>query len=140
MRFVGQAFELSVAVDEAELPGLDAGFLMSRFLDVYRRHYAHADSLAIPAEIVALRLRLTVARGTDVTAMAIGEAEGTERIVECFEMGQQHSCRLRSRGGLAAGSLFPGPLLLTDATASTFVPDGWTAQADPSGHVFLNRQ
>ena len=44
-----------------------------------------------------------------------------------------------TRPQLAWAGKQTGPMLLIDAEATTFVPRGWLAQAQPNGSVILQR-
>ncbi len=57
MRFVGQAFEIPVAVDPARLSGIGASDLAADFDAAHRRIYFHGGEPGRKVEIVGLRLR-----------------------------------------------------------------------------------
>ena len=43
------------------------------------------------------------------------------------------------RGEMAWAGKSPGPVLLIDAEATTFVPEGWMARAEGDGSVIVER-
>lgn len=43
------------------------------------------------------------------------------------------------RGAVATGSSIAGPAIVTDTTATTYVPTGWTAEADAHDNLILRR-
>lgn len=110
-RFAGQAFEITVELPEASLAGLTTADLLQRFSDAHRRIYRQAaDTQTRTVEIVSLRVGLHVPQG-DVPSL--GRHEHT---------------------------LTPGPALIEDATATIWVPPGWSAAADAAGNLMMRRQ
>jgi len=45
----------------------------------------------------------------------------------------------RSRDGLPVHAVIPGPLLICEQTATTFVAPGWQVQRDEFGNLLLSR-
>jgi N-methylhydantoinase A len=48
-------------------------------------------------------------------------------------------CRFYDRAGLVTGDQLPGPAVIEEPTATTFVPVGWTATVDAFLNVLLRR-
>ncbi|MDB5298176.1 MAG: methylhydantoinase, partial [Phycisphaerales bacterium] len=120
LRFVGQSHELTVRAHGADRERLEAVF-RAAYAD---RYGAVPEGRAI--EIVTLRLR-RVGRVAPVELPTVEPdptpiADGT--------------CR---RPQLLAAGPTPGPLLVEDDEATTYVPPGWTAACDPRGIVTLIR-
>ena len=59
MRFVGQAFEVPVLFEEAELESLDAAGVHRRFGEAHQRVYFFGGEAAKPIEFVSFRLGVT---------------------------------------------------------------------------------
>ncbi|MFI4989252.1 MAG: hydantoinase/oxoprolinase family protein, partial [Alphaproteobacteria bacterium] len=138
MRYVGQAFELSVPVPEAAAAMAD---IDEAFLAAYEKRYAYA--VPGPAEIVTFRLSAygLVAKPTLPKAAAGGDlatALGGERPV-AFD-GRFRDTPIYDRARLPAEAAIPGPAIIEDAGASTIVPPGFSAAIDAFGNLVLERE
>ncbi len=109
-RFVGQAFEISVDLPGAALPSLTTADLLQRFSAAHQRIYNQAADLQRAVEIVSLRVGLHVPQAA-VPSLGRHDHPPT-----------------------------PGPAVIEDATATIWVPPGWTAASDPAGNLILRRQ
>src|SRR5579875_3169955 len=136
MRYVGQAFELSVPVPEeaSSMADIDAAFLAA-----YERRYAYA--VAAPAEIVTFRLAaygiipkpvLPVARGVGAVAPS------AEREI-AFD-GRLSATPVYDRGRLAAEARLDGPAVIEEPGTSTIVPPGFRAAVDGFGNLVLEQR
>lgn len=137
LRYLGQAFELSVPVDpEAmSLGGIAASF--------HRRHletYGHADE-AGEVEVVNLRLaaygRVPKPELRPQRGGAPGEARVESRPV-CFG-GRFLACPVYLRERLPAGTVLGGPAVVEEFGATTVVFPGWQAAVDAFGQLRLER-
>jgi N-methylhydantoinase A len=140
MRFVGQAYDLPVLVDEAALPALSAAELNDAFLREHLRIYRHGGVGGNkPVEIVSFRVGLHVSpiavpSLADISNDAFAVAEGATQI---FDNGAWHPALRKARDRVVAET--SGPLALEDLTATVYVPAGWTAHADQAGNLILKR-
>jgi N-methylhydantoinase A len=128
MRYVGQAFELTVPGDEEP----DPRELIERFEALHERLYGHRDADA-PVELVNLRLAL-ILPGPEVTpraAAAAGVREASRRAR--FESGW-HETRV-VRGEPEAGFEAAGPCVFELPEATLVLAPGWQARVDPHGTV-----
>jgi N-methylhydantoinase A len=139
MRFVGQAFEVPVALAEDELSALTAAGLLARFREAHQQVFEFGESGHDRAEIVAFRVGAAAppsalpALGEDGGAPA---PDGTATIVE---RGVETACRLLTRRAVPIGAALPGPALLDDATSTIYVPRGWRAERDVHDNLVLGR-
>ncbi len=138
MRYVGQAFELSVAVpeDAASMADIDAAFLTA-----YEKRYAYA--VPGPAEIVTFRLSAygQVAKPAMSRAPAgatLQAALGAERPVAFA--GRFRTTPIYDRALLPAAAALDGPAVIEEAGASTIVPPGFRASIDGYGNLLLERR
>jgi N-methylhydantoinase A len=131
LRYLGQAFELTVAAD-------DLHDLPARFAEAHRRRYgfALADE---PIQIVNLRLSATVA----VAKPRLGsppaeEAEPPERrrayVDEAWE-----DVDVFRRGVLSPGARIPGPGIVEFPEATCLVRSGWSATVEAAGALVLEQ-
>jgi N-methylhydantoinase A len=137
MRFVGQAFELPVAVpdDAASMADIDRAFVAA-----YECRYSYA--VPAPVEIVTFRLAAYgmvtkpgmphAPRAGSVSAARIGERrvafEGVFAVTPVYE-----------RELLCDGAEISGPAVIEEAGSTTIVPPGFRAQVDPQGMLVLER-
>ncbi len=112
MRHIGQAYEISAPLDMAGLETLTDDDLPALFAAAHRVSYGRPADLRRPVEIVTFRLSLHLARGS-IPPLAAAPP---------------------------AGLPLPGPALLEDGTATTWIPPGWVAEDAGAGNVFLRRQ
>ena len=112
MRLVGQAFEIAVPLAAEQLSTLDEAALLAAFNAAHERIYrAPADTARRAVEVVSYRVGLAVARE------GLSGLGGARRLT----------------------GLVTGPRLIEDATASIWVPPGWTADEDSAGNLWLTR-
>jgi N-methylhydantoinase A len=127
-RYRGQSFEIRV-------PG--EGDWVDAFHDAHRQRYGYRrDAAAV--EAVTCR---AVATGPGLTppevkpgAAADAGPEGSGPVV--YRGRTVRATRWR-RGALRAGAVLPGPALVLDASATAWIPPGWTGRIDAHGILVL---
>ena len=139
MRFVGQAFEVPVPLAADDLPALTAADLLERFRAAHHQVFEFGDSGTERAEIVSFRVGAAASSGHVPSLAESGEAPAAEAAVTIFERGQVQACALLTRRALGAGAPRRGPLLVDDATATIYVPAGWSAERDRHDNLVLRR-
>jgi N-methylhydantoinase A len=113
MRLVGQAFEIPVPIAAEALSGLTEAALLAAFSAAHERLYrAPADTGRRAVEVVSFRVGVLVPRE------GLPGLSAAPRLV-----GTAH-----------------GPMLIEDATASIWVPPGWSATEDAAGNLLLRRE
>jgi N-methylhydantoinase A len=131
MRYVGQAYELSVPV---------TGNIVAAFHSAHERQYGYHDAER-PVEIVNLRCRATGV--SDKPELARIERRGRggpkrpSRTLRCVLNGKLESAELIVREELADGESFRGPVVVTEYSATTLVPRGWLGRVDSHGQILL---
>ncbi|HEX3884422.1 MAG TPA: hydantoinase/oxoprolinase family protein [Stellaceae bacterium] len=136
MRFIGQAFELPVAMPDtaASMDGLDRAFIAA-----YEARYSYA--VPAPAEIVTFRLAaygLVTKPGMPPAPSARLDAKIGERPV-AFD-GKFRPTPIYDRPLLAAGVALTGPAIIEETGSTTIVPPGFTATVEPQGMLVLERR
>jgi len=133
MRYVGQAYELSV---------LAAGDFVAAFHRAHQRRYSYADA-SRPTEVVNVRARLIGAtpkpelpRHRLGAADARGAVIGTRRTIFA---GRARAMPVCDRAKLCAGNRLTGPGIVTEYSATTVVPPGWRARVDELENLILER-
>jgi N-methylhydantoinase A len=137
MRYVGQAFELSVPFDAGLVSMKDVD---RAFYAAHEARYAHAT--ADPAEIVSLRVSAygVGAKPALPRAPASGSAAAAcvgERAVWFGEA--PTPTPVYARAGLPAGATVDGPALVEEAGTTTVVPRGFGLRVDAHGNLILER-
>lgn len=125
LRYDGQSHELTVPYEG------DWRTAATAFHNAHRQRYGHADPAA-PLEAVTIRLRavgplpkprLRPPRRSRSDAATLGSGP--------------FGLPLVARTSLAPGEAVPGPALLVEEYATTYVPEGWRATPDRLGHLDL---
>jgi N-methylhydantoinase A len=121
MRYAGQAYEISVPCD-----GMPVAAVVEAFHEAHRVRYGHAVRDQ-DVEVVGYRL-IAVAPSP---LRAIRPAPGRRGTAAARAEGYH------ARHALDAGARLEGPCVVEEPTATTYVPDGWTARTDRLGNLIL---
>lgn len=138
VRYVGQAFELTIPVPET--PGwLKA--LGGDFHARYEARYGHCHP-GDPLEIVNLRVRVS-GLVDKLKWVSLENQEGplddalVERRCVVFEE-EVPDCPVYHRDSLPAAVEIAGPAIIEEYGSNTLVPPGWAASQDDWGHLHLS--
>ncbi len=136
MRFVGQAFEVPVNFDPADLAALTAEAVAGRFAEAHRRVYVFGGAER-PVEFVSFRLGLTAPLAELPLLTETEAAPARDQEVTLFHRRRRMTGRLVGRAAL--GRPVAGPALLEDPTSTVFVPEGWSAHRDENDNTIMER-
>ncbi len=136
MRYVGQAFEVPVALEADEIAGLDTGLLRERFNEAHHRIFEFDDSRTNRPEIVSFRLGIA-SPPPAVPRLADTDAAPHAADVTIFDGGARLPARRINRSALLEAGEGDGPLLIADETSTAYVPPGWRARMDAHNNVIL---
>jgi N-methylhydantoinase A len=139
MRFVGQAFEVPVGFDPAELDALTAEDVARRFAEAHHRVYFFGGEAAKPVEFVSFRLGLTAPLAELPILTETGAGSVRDEAVRFFRGKRWVEGRLVGVAALEAGATVRGPALLEDPTSTVFLPEGWTARRDDQDNTVMER-
>ncbi|MFV0474272.1 MAG: hydantoinase/oxoprolinase family protein [Pikeienuella sp.] len=140
MRFVGQAFEVPVAFDAAELDALTEAAIRKRFGEEHHRVYFFGGETARPTEVVSFRLGASAPLAEWPTLRETGSKRSLKRAeAAIFLDGEWREGALVSRSELSRDTPLPGPAILEDPTSTTFLPAGWTAIRDGHDNTIMKR-
>ncbi len=139
MRFVGQAFEVPVEIDPADLPTLTASDLAARFDAAHRRVYMHGGEAGRKIEIVGLRCGIRRPQPPldsfrERDAPLIGPATAPVRVGD-----RTVSARMVAASSLRDGEQVVGPAMIEGYSSTTWVPPTWTAVRDAAGNILMRR-
>ena len=139
MRFVGQAFEIPVAVDPATLGQLGAADLAERFADAHRRVYLHGGEAGRKVEVVGLRfsVRKRLEDLPEVRERAANLARPPT--AEVVTSGAAVQARLIDAATIGMGETVSGPALIEGYSSTTWVPPGWSGARDAAGNMLLSK-
>ena len=138
-RYVGQGYELRVTLGE----GPFTEEALAQFHVLHEREYGSA--YGDPIEIVNARVTATgrrptlesppVTSGTLEEAL-VGESESVFRVDGSL---QAFPTRFYDRSLLPLDEAFAGPAVVFHLDTTTVIPPGWSARADASGNLILNK-
>ena len=132
LRYAGQAYELSVPA---------TGDFVAAFHRAHESRYGYHDAKRT-VEIVNLRVRatgVTEKPGLRKIATAKRGAAGAERwgAIDCVLDGNQCRAAAIARDDLRAGDSLSGPAVISEYSATTLVPHGWSGRVDAYGQILL---
>src|SRR5215471_17366117 len=138
MRYVGQNYELAVALegDAAGVP--DASTLQKRFFDEHHVKYGHFDETA-PIEVVNLRLiaRIVSQSLWQSRGRPAATTEGNYVADVWFDSSGPTKTTVLPRGTLTSGQIFTGPAIITQFDATTVIPPDCIATIDNAHNIVI---
>ena len=140
LRYVGQAYEVNVAVPGGALDDAAASHIVQNFHDLHQQLYAHhhpdkpvefvSGRVAAIGLMSAPELQRHVAKG--------GQAEPKEsRPVYFNESGDYVDTAVYDRDALSAGSEFDGPAIVEQTDSTTVIHPGQHARIDELGNLLI---
>jgi N-methylhydantoinase A len=142
MRYVGQSYEIDVAVELDWLAPGGAAPLLAAFHRAHERAFGHADREA-PAEIVNLRIQLRAERPRVPLEELPGGAAATpsprarRRI---WLDGRPTEARVYDRSALGRGARIEGPAIVEQPDTTVLVPGGHVGEVERFGNLLLRRE
>lgn len=134
MRYIGQAYELTVPA---------GGDFVVAFHRAHQRRYGYAEP-GRPVEIVTVRLRVAgrTAKHELPRSRPAGRSPRAARTGEqrTYYRGRVFPVAIYDRSKLRAGHRFAGPAIVTEYSATTFVPPAWHARVDEWENLLLVRR
>jgi N-methylhydantoinase A len=139
MRYDGQGYDVTVPLDKTWLEAGDFVRIRNAFHMAHRATYGHANETA---EIWLKELRVHITgrtakpRVATLTGAQAGPAAGT-RTVRLF--GAEIIAQVYERAALGVGQRIAGPAIVNQMDTTTWIPQGWSAQVEPSGALVVER-
>ncbi|MEH6545739.1 MAG: hydantoinase/oxoprolinase family protein [Sneathiella sp.] len=141
MRYVGQAFEVSVTLEE-NLERLTVSAISRAFSEAHHRIFEFSKPPEDAVEIVSYRVG---ARTKSMDFSIFGDG-GTNKnasnfkreFIEITEGGKATQCKLMTRQSIGEEISF-GPVLIEDGTSTIYVPPNWSALCDGANNIILRQ-
>ncbi|HXM88398.1 MAG TPA: hydantoinase/oxoprolinase family protein, partial [Candidatus Acidoferrum sp.] len=132
LRYAGQAYELSAPA---------AGDFVAAFHRAHEARYGYHDAKRT-VEIVNLRVRATgVTEKPGLRKIAAAKPGAmrarTSRAIDCVLDGKRCRATLIARDDLRSGDSLSGPAVISEYSATSLVPHGWTGRVDAYGQILL---
>jgi N-methylhydantoinase A len=130
LRYQGQSYTLN-------LPWQGVAATSSAFHAAHEQRYGHRLDTAV--ELVNLRCGLQASPPQmQLPLLANGALQRYEPSLASL-VGVGEPVPVWSRSALYPGQVFPGPALVTETVATTWLPAGWHCRVDPLGNLSLQR-
>jgi N-methylhydantoinase A len=130
LRYFGQSYTLNIPFHDLKQAAAD-------FNRLHQQRYGH--TLDSDVEMVNLRVALSSA-GSDLSLQAGEQNAGPRQPIEQVELaGYEQPVAVWQRDDLQRGAIYPGPLLIIDTVATSYVAAGWASSLHRSGCLFLDR-
>ena len=130
LRYFGQSYTLNIPFHGLKQAAAD-------FRRLHQQRFGHM--LDSDVELVNLRVALS-ASGSDLSLQSGDhKAVSSEPIEQAVMAGFERPVPVWRRDDLGCEAAYPGPLLVIDAVATSYVAAGWTASRHRSGCLFLDR-
>ena len=131
LRYKGQGYELRIEW---------SANAVSRFHRLHQQSYGYADPER-SVEIVTLRVQ-AIARSPKprIHRLRIGKAHAGGAVISqhrIFERGKWRNAALYDRGRLVPGNRITGPAVITELSATTFLPSDWKLSVDAFSNLLL---
>jgi N-methylhydantoinase A len=144
MRYAGQGYELRLGIDSAMRGGvLDMDSLREAFHVLHESQHGHSARDGV-VEVVSYRLRAKInTPKVNMQSKAQAPASGNEmpeakREVR-FGSAESILTPVFRRADLMRAGARSGPAVVVQFDATTVIPRGWTARADETGNVIVER-
>lgn len=126
-RFAGQGFELTVEADRWR----------EEFLALHRTRYGHART-DLPIEVVAVRVE-AYGSSPAIPSLPLREGSGPapSRGTRCWIDGRWREIPLHQREDLGGSDRLEGPAIVSEYSATTWIPGGWCGALLPGGGILL---
>jgi N-methylhydantoinase A len=143
MRFVGQGYELEVALPVGKLDKKTQGLAVDRFSALYRKLYSRLPT-DVRFEVLNWRIRVSgkapkTGLSGALTKVAAARPDGRKRQVYFPETGLTNT-RVHDRYRLKPGDKIIGPAVVEQIDTTFVVPPGWRGKVDASLSILLERK
>jgi N-methylhydantoinase A len=131
MRYAGQSYELNIPF---------AGDIVAAFHRAHEARHGYFDR-SRTCEVVNVRTRFTGRTSKpELPKLARAGPNAVKGLVSkgpVYFHGRRLTTALYDRSRLQAGNRIPGPAVVTEYSATTLIPTGWTGRVDRTGNLIL---
>jgi N-methylhydantoinase A len=140
VRYAGQAFEVPMAVDLADLETGGLRMVLDRFDAEHRRLFTF--NMTNEHEIVNLRA-VALGQALDLPAMRLAEGDGTARAAKLRDHkiwigGALRPAAIYDRAALRAKDRIPGPAIVIEMDSTTLIEHDCAGIVDAVGNILIN--
>jgi N-methylhydantoinase A len=140
VRYAGQAFEVPMAVDLADLETGGLRTVLDRFDAEHRRLFTF--NMTNEHEIVNLRA-VALGQALDLPAMRLAEGDGTARAAKLRDHkiwigGALRPAAIYDRAALRAKDRIPGPAIVIEMDSTTLIEHDCAGIVDAVGNILIN--
>ena len=141
MRYVGQAFEVSVDIKNENINELTTARLSQLFANVHHQIFEFSKAEGDPVEIISFRIGAKVSPEVLFANETRPPSVNTpaSRQVKMIERGKELTADLKERSELTSEAI-NGPMLIQDTNSTIFVPQEWTVSRDSEDNVILVKE
>jgi len=140
LRYRGQQYEVTVALDFDPIEGTDPARLQASFEKSYRALYGLNPS-NVSVEAVTWRLSALTRLNRAAIGETIAREPGKPRTRRpVFAWGDRVEADVFDRVAIALGQTITGPAVIEERETTTIVPPGWTATVNDIGCLVLRGQ
>jgi N-methylhydantoinase A len=143
LRYVGQGYELTVALPDGSIDAGTADGLRQGFHAAYAQRYGYADPKA-EVELVTVGVSV-IGAGPEVRlpeprpgTREAAEARKPDRPVYYPELRDYVPCPIYDRARLPVGARLPGPAVVEEAESTTVLPPGAVAEVDRWANLLVS--
>ena len=138
MRYVGQAFEVSVDIKKEDIEKLTAQRLSELFAKAHHQIFEFSKIEGDPVEIISFRVGAQISPETLSTNEVGGTCSSTlgSKRIKITERGKQLTADVKERANLSSESV-NGPMLIQDVNSTIFVPQEWKVSKDAHDNIIL---
>ena len=136
MRYVTQAFEIAVELDEADATAPSVEKLRASFHSAHEKLFEFAGDLDQPCEIVSIRVGGSVPP-SDVpypSSSVVSTSRAFDQ-AQIFEGGREVIATVIPRANLEG--IVHGPVIMEDETSTIYVPEQWQCWHDHAHNLVI---
>ena len=140
LRYIGQAFQLTIDFDEQQLK--DQGLAL--FIEAFDKEHTQLFTFALDEghELVMLRA-IVYAKNDPIPELRHAKAGGdlaSAKLADTqfFYEGETHKAVIYDRTGLATDVEVPGPAIVNEMDSTTVILPGFVAHTDKVGNLLIN--
>lgn len=137
MRYIGQEYFVNVTIEQP----IDLAAIEESFHNAHATRYGHSTPGA-PVEFVNLRVGAIGKLDTKAAAFTPNEEAG-DPVIETRAIifdGESIDTQVLDRDAIPVGSVYQGPLVIDENSATTVIPPGYDLHIDDFGNLIIRKE